>query len=185
MKPQIEIEIKARISDKKAMTARLKELGAVYKGRKHQIDHYFSPPHKSLIGRGLYFRLRYDKLSKKSRLEYHIASKGKKYGKHSASAMSAKEYEIDISDYKTGLSILSLLEFKPEVVVDKIRDTYILKGVTIELDTVKRLGEFLEIEILNRNPETARRKILDIAKLLGIKEENISEKNYFNLLYSL
>ena len=175
MKPQIEIEIKALLKDKTAMKKRLLSLGARFIGRKQQIDYYFSPPHKSLVGKGLYFRIRHDKLSGKSRMEYHAAKIKERY--------VGEEYEMEINDHKMALKILDLLEFKPEVTIDKVRDTYKLGNVTIDLDRVVHLGDFIEIEILNQQVKKAEEKILKMAKKLGLSEKDFSTKNYFNLLY--
>lgn len=170
MKPQIETELKARLTNRQNTEEKLKQLGAKYIGKKHQIDYYFSPPHKSLVGKGLYFRVRYDALSDKSRLEYH-----KSLGK-----LTGEEYEVEISDHKMMLHILKLLEFKPEVIIDKIRDTYELQNIHIELDAVKRLGNFIEIEILNHNRKDAKKIILETAEILGISKKDFVIKSYFD-----
>lgn len=177
MKPQIEIEIKAKLKNKEFIEKKLKELGAQYIGKKHQIDYYFSPPHRSYVGKGLYFRIRHDKLSGKSRMEYHAAKMGEHY--------VGEEYEIEVSDYKMALKILDLLEFKPELAIDKIRNSYKLGDVTIDLDTLKELGSFIEIEILNKNPKEVVRKIKALATTLGISEKDIMHQNYFNQMYEL
>lgn len=170
MKPQIETELKARLANRRHTETVLKKLGACYITKKHQIDYYFSPPHKSLVGKGLYFRVRHDALSGKSRLEYH-----KSLGK-----FTGEEYEIDISDHNMMLHILRLLEFKPEVVIDKTRDTYKLDTINIELDIVKELGNFIEIEILNHDRKEAEKTIFEMAKTLGIPEDDFRTTSYFN-----
>lgn len=175
MKPQIEIEIKAELKDKKFVEKKLKQLGARYIGKKHQIDYYFSPPHMSYGGKGLYFRIRHDSISMRSRLEYHISKSGH----------VGEEYEIDISDHRMALKILELLDFKPEVTIEKVRDTYQLRDVTIDLDKVKNLGNFIEIEILDQNPKKSEEKILEMAARLGISQREFSEHNYFNQMYEL
>lgn len=55
MKPQIEIEIKAHLNNRADVEAKLKALGAIYKGKKHQIDYYFSRLIKAWWARGFTF----------------------------------------------------------------------------------------------------------------------------------
>lgn len=108
-------------------------------------------------------------------MEYHASEKSECY--------AAKEYEIAISDHKMALTILELLEFKPELSIDKIRDSYTLGNITIDLDNVKRLGEFIEIEVLNQETKKAEKKILKLFATLGISQKDFSQHNYFNLMH--
>jgi len=159
------------------MKAKLQELGAKYVDKKHQIDTYLSPPHKSLIGQTLYLRVRHDKLSGKARFEYDIGLK-------ESGASLAEEYEVEIDNPETMLTILNKLNFVVDAVIDKKRLTYKLESFIIVLDDVKELGRFMEIELLDTDYEEAEQKINQLYEKLGVSKQDIltCRQNYFDMM---
>ena len=174
---QIEIELKAKLNNPDKMEIKLKELEAEFIDKKHQIDTYLSPPHQSLIGKTIYLRVRHDKLSGKARFEYDIGLK-------ECGASLAEEYEVEINDPETMLTILNKLDFVIDTVVDKKRLTYKLGNFTIVLDDVKELGRFMEIELLDTEYEEAEQKINQLYEKLGVPKQDIftCQQNYFDMM---
>jgi adenylate cyclase class 2 len=174
---QIEVELKAKLNNPDEMKSRLKEMGAKFIDEKYQVDTYLSPPHKSLIGENVYLRIRHDKLSGKARFEYDIGLK-------ESGASLAEEYEVEIDDPETMLTILNQLDFVVDAVVDKKRLTYKLGNFNIVLDDVKKLGRFMEIELLDTDYDEAEQKINELYKKLNVPKQDIftCQQNYFDML---
>ena len=95
------------------------------------------------------------------------------------------EYEVEIDNVKTMGKIINVLGYKKVTTVEKNRKKYIYQNnYEISLDKVKKLGYFIEIEIINpsNKPIQDKEKIIAIAKKLHLKEENIINKKYPELL---
>ncbi|MFA5070602.1 MAG: class IV adenylate cyclase [Patescibacteria group bacterium] len=159
----MEIEIKARAKDLKAVKSRLRKIGARKKVIKHQIDTYYLPQARRFtpLGRGV-LRTRYDKISGQARLEYH------RY----ISATAGEENELVVYDYGMLTRILNLLGAKKIVVVEKIREYYIYRNAEICLDKVRGLGNFVEVEIQGKDNQQNNNKILYIFCKLGISQKD-------------
>lgn len=98
------------------------------------------------------------------------------------------EYEVEINNIKNMEKILTILKCKKITTVEKVRKKYIYQDkYEISLDKVKKLGNFIEIEIIKptNNPKKDREKLIALAKKLHIKEENIINKKYPELLKEL
>jgi len=73
-----------------------------------------------------------------------------------------------------------------EVVVDKVREIYILEKTRIHLDQVKLLGTFTELE--QPTPDEAgeiqnsRKLLANLCMKLGVKEEDLEALSYADLL---
>ena len=112
----MEIEIKAKVHNISSFRKQVLNLGAKKICDKHQIDIYLSPPDKSFFDQEKYYlRVREDKISKKSRLEYHIFHKSK--DGHGVS----EETELDVSSARTLLKIFKKLKFLEVSIIDKKR----------------------------------------------------------------
>jgi len=173
---QVEIEIKVKISKLNYMEKKLKTAGAKLIGKTVQKDTYFSPAHKSLIGKSLYLRIRENIDEGVCRLEYHIGTEGCR------KCSFTKEFEVKIDSAKTLRKIFDKLDFKQELIVNKIRATYKLKDLNIVLDKVKGLGNFMEIEMINKNRKEAEEKIFALLSRLKISTAKICfGENYFDM----
>ena len=83
--------------------------------------------------------------------------------------------------------LLKEMGYKPVTIVDKIRSEYKLDELTIAVDVVKDLGTFLEIEIVcnDEQKEMARKKIMSVAKGLGLSEQDLETRKYDQLVSNL
>jgi adenylate cyclase class 2 len=95
-----------------------------------------------------------------------------------------KEIEVIIHDYDKMHSILENLGFKAVADVEKERTTYLFNEYIISLDTVLRVGKFVEIEKDVKEGEDfkdALEEIFKIYKTLGI-ESGFERRSYLELM---
>lgn len=97
------------------------------------------------------------------------------------------EFEIsDVSEMKEYLQKLGLKSegFEPIITVDKLRRSYIYKDCEISIDSVKDLGDYLEIEYNGKSEDIEK-----IRNLLGeVLEEigaSVGEMDYKGYAYNL
>lgn len=162
----VEIEITVNIENNKPLMEFL-EKNAEFEKEKHQIDEYFSPAHRDFLDvRPVkeWLRLR------DADGEYSINYKNWHYDKNGKS-YHCDEYETKVEDLRQIKKILDILNFKSLVKVDKIRKTWIYKDYEIDIDSVKKLGDFVEIEYIgkdeNVDPKKITEKMIDFLKNLG------------------
>ena len=152
----VEIEIQVSIENNKPLINFL-EKNADFKKESHQIDEYFSPTHRNFVeARPLKEWLRLRDSGGKYSINYknwHYDKDGK--GHH------CDEYEAKIEDLNQLKKILDVLNFKPLVKVDKIRKTWVYKDYEIAVDSVKGLGDFVEIEYIGREEKVDPKKITE------------------------
>lgn len=162
----IEIEITVNIENSKPLIEFLTK-NAEFKKEKHQVDEYFSPAHRSFTEqRPLreWLRLR-DEDGK-----YSINYKNWHYEEDLERSFYCDEYETKVEDSDKILKILKALDFKSLVKVDKIRKTWIYQDYEIDVDSVKGLGDFVEIEYIGQKEVDARKttqEMVDFLKKLG------------------
>ena len=95
------------------------------------------------------------------------------------------EYETAVSDGETAEKLLEALGYQTFAVVEKIRRTYRLADVSLCLDEVNGLGNFLELEILVQTEdcrEAAVNRLLALLDRLEIPQDRLSRRSYLELL---
>lgn len=177
----IEIEIQVKIENGKPLLEFL-EKNAEFQGEKHQIDEYFSPVHRNFLEKrpiAEWLRLRNaDGNFSINYKNWHL-DKDKK-------SNYCDEYETKIESLDKVKKIFNVLDFKPVVTVDKIRKIYTYKDYEISIDSVKELGDFVEIEYMGDDEKPDPAKITqEMANFL--KELNLGkiEKNYVGYPFML
>lgn len=151
----IEIEIQVQIEKS---TDLLNFLGkkAKFIGEKQQMDYYYSPANRNfIVVRPVkeWLRLR-DSSGKKS-----INYKCWHYDKDGRSNF-CDEFETVIEDIEQAKNIFKALDMKLIVMVDKTRRIYSYMDYEIAFDSIKDLGNFVEIEFKG----TIKKKPSDITK---------------------
>ena len=140
-----EIEIQVNIENSKSLIDFLKK-NAEFKSENHQIDEYFSPAHRNFIEvRPAKEWLRLRNSDGKYSINYKnwlLNKDGKSY--------HCDEYETEIEDLSKLKNIFNVLNFKHLVTVDKIRKIWVYKNYEVAVDSVKNLGDFVEIEYLGK-----------------------------------
>ena len=130
----INIEIKARTTHTAEIRALLLEEGAEFKGTDHQTDTYFNSP------RG---RLKLRQGNIENNLIYYERE----------NAAGPKSSHFDLVPVADGEALKKLLtqSMGVKVVVQKEREIYFIENVKFHLDTLRQLGNFVEIEASNRH----------------------------------
>ena len=170
----LEIEIKAKIQSKEELEKRLKEQGAIFKEEKYQHDILLDPPNIDFSKTDQVLRIR--NANGNWKLDY-------KSPRLDNQTKSRKEFSLKIEDGKQLKEIFGWMKFKIVGEIEKTRRSFTYKNMTINLDTVTNLGEFIELEILGNEKEFEEQKkeLFAFAALLDIKET--IKKDYLELLW--
>ena len=179
----VEIEIQVNIEKTKPLIDFL-EKKASFKKETHQIDEYFSPTHRNFIEvRPVkeWLRLR------NSDGKYSINYKNW-YFEEDGKSHHCDEYESKIEDLTQLKKILDVLNFKSIVKVDKIRKVWIYKDYEIAVDSVRGLGNFVEIEYISEdkkvNPKKITEEMINFLKNIGCGKIKRNYVGYpFQLLF--
>jgi predicted adenylyl cyclase CyaB len=173
----IEVESKFHVKNVKEIRRRIKGM-AKYIGIEYKRDDYFSLksgvyPKKSLRVRD---KGRKREVNFKQRISY-------------VNGIHAKnEVEFGVSDLKGFFNLLDDFGFEKWLQKEKKTELYITRsGVNIELNHVKKLGWYVELEVLCSRKEIgkARAKILKVKKLLDVEDKDIEKRGYTKELWDL
>ena len=92
-----------------------------------------------------------------------------------------------MEDFATMYSLLTSLCYVPVFTVSKTRTELSKDGVTLCLDRVENLGDFIELEALtedeNKKEETVE-KLLSLLDNLNVSREHLTRKSYLEMLVS-
>jgi len=179
----IEIEIQVNIEKSKPLLVFLKK-NADFKYKNHQIDEYFSPSHRNFIGvRPVKEWLRLRDSDGKFSVNYKNWYSDKKGKSH-----YCDEFETRIENLAHLKKILNALNFKSLVTVDKVRKVWIYKDYEIAVDSIKKLGDFVEIEYKGKlqgaNPKEITKRMVDFLKNIRVGKIKRNYVGYpFQLLF--
>lgn len=177
---RIEVEAKFPLINKKYTVEKLEEVASKVEKTK-QKDIYYTPAHEDFLERDPiceWFRLRFTDNEKV--ITYKNWSNNGKNNK-----ISCKEIEVGIDDYDGMLEILKSLDFRKIIEVDKARSSFEYKGIIISIDSIKDLGDFIELEFKSNlfdNEEDSLKYINDTIDKLNIKVGEQIFKGYPQLI---
>ncbi len=175
----IEVEVKARVTDFKDIEDKLILMNAQMMGSEHQVDVYFNAPHRDFTRTDEALRIR--KVTRSEGSETILTYKGAKLDE---SSKTREEIEVNLSDADNTALILDRLGFKPVQPVEKKRITYIINEFNVTLDTVYRVGNFVEIEktlLETEDYQDSINEIFNLYKELGVTE-GFERRSYLELL---
>lgn len=95
------------------------------------------------------------------------------------------EHELTVDSADVMRAILIAMDYRPVTKVDKIRIEVQTKLATFALDTVKHLGDFLEIEVMAEDENNLLETdiyIMTAAAELGLTKADIEPKKYDKLM---
>lgn len=165
----LNIEIKARCDQPDRLRHILREHNADFKGTDHQIDTYFDVPEGRLklrrgtIENNLIFYKRVDQSGPKPSI-------------------------INLVPAEHPEKLLTLLDnaLNTRVIVDKKREIYFIENVKFHLDTVKELGNFVEIEAIDQDgtigEEKLRKQCHKYLELFDISNDQLISHSYSDML---
>jgi len=172
-----EIEIKVRVGDAGALKAFLLQ-SAIHLYDQDQYDEYFVPAHRDFLAATPtkeWLRLR------KENGSCSINYKNWQYAPGSNISDYNIEHETKLGDLESARNILIALDFKSICVVDKKRSAYKWNDYEVALDTVKNLGDFVEVEYKSEkevDPKETTNKMLEFLKGLNCGEIKRVTKGY-------
>lgn len=161
-----ETEVKLRVEDLDLVRQRLRALGAVqgYYGLESNV--VFDDADGRLMNSDELLRLR----SYESTL---LTFKGPRCGL--AAIKTRSEFEVEVSDAAAAEKLLAALGYKRTWVYEKMRGQWRLGDVSIMLDRLPYLGDFVEVE----GPGAA--EVSDVVGRLGYSEDDFVRQTYAEL----
>lgn len=168
----MEIEIRAQLKNGLDIIKKIKKMeGIVYNGLKTEKDIYFK--HKSDNERKLVLRIR--QTGDKKLLTFKAKSK-----KHDT---AWPDIDLPLHDSKTLRSILLSSDFEEVVKITKTRNSFKYGEYEINIDEIKELGSFIEIEARGNSKQRniIETNILSLLVNLGIPKTSIILKGYVPL----
>lgn len=172
-----EVEIKAYLEEIASMETQLQQLGAVFQKSIRQSDTYFQHPIRNFAQTDEALRIR------NSDNQSYLTYKGPKLD---STSKTREELEIEIQKPEKFSNILKKLGFSSVLTVAKTRKIYSLDDITISLDNVDDLGDFIELETDVSDKEaipSARGRLFTLLKQLDIPKEKSERRSYLELRF--
>ncbi len=168
----LNVEIKARCNDPSFVRNWLLSNGAVYKGLDEQTDTYFNVSNGRL-------KLR----------EGNIENNLIFYERTNQAGPKNSHFRLVKVEDAPGLKEVLTRSIGIKVVVPKKREIYYIDNVKFHIDEVPGLGSFIEIEagnmIINLPQEKLKEQCDLYMKAFGIKEEDLAELSYSDMLLTV
>lgn len=178
----IEVEIKIAIDNFEEIKSKVSAVGKLIKSI-NQIDEYYIPVHKDFFAQKPvpteWLRVRTN--PEKVIFEYDRSVGMKPDGNYDY----AEEYETEVSSPEELKKILTFLDFKKVITVDKQREYWDCGDLEIALDKIKDLGDFIEVEAKGKfkNADQAKQACFKFLSELGIKDaESIQINNGYPMM---
>lgn len=163
------IEIKAKSNHQEEIRRILNSLNADFKGIDSQIDTYFNVP----FGR---LKLR------EGNIENHLIQ----YDRENKEGPKQSNVLLYKSNPKSSLKKILINSLGTLIVVNKQREIYFIDNVKFHIDKVKDLGDFVEIEAIDKNPSIGRDRLMKqcniYMNLFKIFQEDLIAVSYSDLL---
>ncbi len=163
----MEVELRARINNKEDIVNKLISLGCTKIATIEMIDHYYqsiNPEQQCFI-----YRIR-------------VTNDGVVFTFKKGEEGAWIEREVLISDAAEMNEILLNSFFEKFLTIKKIRETYKLGELTINIDNLIGKGLFIEVEIISDNKDESEQKIKSfMINKLSIPEEDITNTGYVRM----
>ncbi|MDT8325254.1 MAG: CYTH domain-containing protein [Bacteroidota bacterium] len=164
-------EFKAVCADPAGIRALLEERNAEYLGRDEQVDTYFNVPNGRL-------KLR------EGNIEHALIH----YHREDRAGSRISHVQLYRPEPDPALKEILTAALGVRVVVAKQRDIYTEDNVKIHVDHVEGLGDFLEVEAVERSPshteESLRAQCDEYVTLFGVREGDFISVSYADLMQS-
>lgn len=165
----LNIEIKAKLNDADYVRKVLAQHEAVYKGKDHQIDTYFTCTEGRL-------KLR----------EGNIENNLIHYNRADGLQPKASHVTLYKTEPASNLKALLTNALGIKVVVDKQREIYFIDNIKFHVDEVKNLGYFVEIEAIDLDGSIGEEKLqaqcAQFMELLNVAPSDLIACSYSDLL---
>ncbi len=176
-----EVEIKYKVEnniqniEKKLIDSKCRQIYVV-----EEIDIYFAHPCRDFAKSDEALRLRIEKSERGT--SYILTYKGPRM---CSEGKTREEISVEVDNYENCIKILERLGFRKVIEIVKYRRVFQKENLTISLDYVKDLGNFVEIEcVVNDRSliDECIKNIKDFAESIGLKDSDIVHKTYLEML---
>ena len=175
----IEVEVRARVDSFRKIRESLVEK-ARFMGSTHQADTIFGHPkfldsESKVIEGGVVSRIR--ESGDRKVLEFKEISRGS----------GGLELKHEITDPGKIREFLEKLGFQEAFVINKVRETYLYRDFLVCLDTVERLGQFIEVEKAVAGEQEAGeawKQCFDVLKEI-FPEAEVEHRKYGDMMQDL
>ena len=175
----IEVEVRAKVDSFRGLRQALGEK-ARFMGSTHQSDTIFGHPNfldseNKVVEGGLISRIR--ESGDRKVLEFkEIRREG-----------GALELKHEVTDPAKIREFLEKLGFREAFTINKVRETYLYRDVLVCLDTVEKLGQFIEVEKVVAGEQQAGetwKECLDVLKEFAPQAE-VEHRKYGDMMQEL
>lgn len=161
----IEIEAKLKIDSPRQVMTKLNQLGAEFIEEQLQKDFYFDDSQAALTKADKCLRLRSQLTGSEKKI--FLTYKGPK---ETVELKRRQEIELQVDNIDTAAKLLLAIGYRESLVVEKRRQLWRLDDCYVAIDTLPKLGSFVEIEGPGEKQITEVQKKLALAKLKHIKD---------------
>jgi adenylate cyclase class 2 len=175
-----EVEVKFRADHdavRPEVAARGREVGTVI-----QRDSYYDAPHRSFAETDEALRVREETETTEEGADGPVTRLTYKGPLVDEVSKTRREHETAVADGEAMAAALEALGFQPAAVVEKRRERYAVDGLTVVLDEVTGVGEFIEIETESDDLEAARGEVFALARELGFDPEAGIRESYLGMV---
>lgn len=187
MEEPYEVEVKLPITNIESIEEIILQAGGVRLNSEIQSDIYFDHPCRSFSVTDESIRLRHrtplgdSTLSDSGYSPIELTYKGPKIDKKTKTRI---EYTADLGSIEPITAILTHTGFKRVATITKRRVFFDIDGITVSIDDVTDVGQFIELELIADGKErmnTARDRILSLLKTMGLDENLLVQDSYLEL----
>ena len=173
----MEIELRAQILDVSIFEEKLKQLSNVSEKKKEerQVDLYFK--HESEDNEKMIIRIRKNYENNKALLTFKSKSRY-------SDDIAWQDFDTPINDPDKLEHLLIHSGYVYFCLIDKVRQSFKYQDFEINIDNIRDLGLFIEIEKNGEENEVEiiRKQIIELLGLLGVSENNIINQGYVQLI---
>ncbi len=159
---------------------RLGSLGATHERTVEQVDTYYDAPDRDFAATDEALRIRRETVvSDDGERRALVTYKGPLVDEASK---TREEHETAVADDEELAGVLDGLGYAPAATVEKRREQYALDGLTVVLDRVTDLGEFVEVEVESEDVDAAREAVFACLDRLGLDPDEQIRTSYLGML---
>ncbi|WP_336326063.1 class IV adenylate cyclase [Halovenus sp. HT40] len=180
-----EVEVKVS-ADHDVVRDSLESVGATHVESVEQEDIYYDAPDRDFAQTDEALRIREERSAtnrcddEAGTTDTRLTYKGPLIDSDSKTRQEAETAVVDPEQLR---DILNGLGYDPAATVRKERERYTVDGITVTLDTVEGLGEFVEGELETEDDiDSARDRVLTILTDLGLDTDDQIRTSYLGLL---
>ena len=175
----LEYEVKVPVDDVESVKEKIIAIGGRLIDKRYEVDYYIDMRSCSNVPEDVVVRVRKVMLEA-GRVTGEITFKGRRMH---PDVKAREEITVSVDNPEKTVAIFSKLGFKV-IKVEKEREVYILsKDMRICVDSVKGLGKFIEVEIMNPpSKDYFMSRLNDILVRLSLRGREIIVKSYLEML---